>query len=69
MLEMRRGLPILKHVDCDHRGANERDETEFLGCKLWTCPKCGLYWMNAKPGPKAPGKTYSEIIDEKFPLR
>lgn len=67
VLELRRQIPALDHIDCDHRDVYERDERDFLGYKVWACPDCNLRWKGAKPKPKDPGVTFDQLLMERFP--
>jgi len=67
VLEARRSLPAQDHVECRHLRVYER-QGDLFSCPLWFCPNCSTYWLVNKPGPRLPGKTFRQLLDEQFPI-
>lgn len=69
VLATRKALPTLEHVDCKHTDVNTTQDELFRGT-LHRCRKCSAYWLRGSPPqPCEPGKTYAQLLDERFPIR
>ena len=66
LLEQRKALQQREHVECRHGRVRDRGRDDLFGCTIWFCPDCNLYWKQDKPKPKATGKTFKELLDEKY---
>lgn len=66
LLEQRRNLPAQEHVSCRHGRLDEKLD-DLFGCTRWRCELCNLYWLREKPKPRQMGKTFKELLDEKYP--
>jgi ribosomal protein L37E len=62
VLEIRRGLPVLPHVECKHRDVLTEYDDLFRK-SIVRCRNCGLRWYHV-PKPMEPGRTFKEMLDE-----
>ena len=63
VLELRRGLPGLPHVNCEHK----RVKRSVVWNSIWVCPDCGLGWRSVdRPSPWAAGDPREELMDQEL---
>ena len=66
VLQARKALPVQEHVDCKHLIV-KGEQDELFGRTLQFCRSCHLYWLReTPPQPCEPGKTFAQLLDERF---